>query len=147
VPDLPAPDRLMQWDVLLAIAAGGVLGAEARYGISLALPHSGRQFPWATLLINASGCVAIAILMVVLLDVVENPHRLARPLLGIGILGGYTTFSTFALDVDRLVMDHRPLTAGLYLIATVLACALSVWAATSATRAIAGSPPAPVEPA
>jgi CrcB protein len=111
-----------------------ILAAEARYGLGVALPHTGRQFPWSTLLINASGCLAIGALMVILLEVL-TPHRLARPFLGVGILGGYTTFSTFALDAERLVVDHRPLTALAYLVTTVLVCAAAVWAATAATRA------------
>jgi CrcB protein len=70
--------------------------------------------------------------MVVLLDL-TRPHRLARPFLGVGVLGGYTTYSTFAVDAQRLVLDHRPLLALVYVVATVVSGALAVWAATAVT--------------
>ena len=71
--------------------------------------------------------------MVILLEV-GHPHRLARPFLGVGILGGYTTFSTFSVDTVRLVHAHRPLLALGYVAATVSVGALAVWIATRATR-------------
>jgi len=129
-------------DVVVAVAAGGIVGAEARYGIGLVVPHATREFPWSTVVINASGCLLIGALMVLLLEL-TSPHRLARPFLGVGILGGYTTFSTFAVDVQRLVVLHRPLIALAYLVTTVIACAVAVWISTIATlfagRAVLGS--------
>jgi CrcB protein len=115
-----------QWDLVLAIAAGGVLGAEARYGVGLAFPHSNRQFPWSTVLVNGTGCLAIGVLMVILLEL-TLPHRLARPFLGVGVLGGYTTYSTFAVDTERLLLAHRPLVALGYVAVTVIACAVAVF--------------------
>jgi len=126
--------RPREWDLLAAVAAGGLVGAEARYGVGLLLPHRVGQFPWATVLINASGCVLIGVLMVVLLEL-TTPHRLARPFLGVGILGGYTTFSTFAMDTEQLILAHRPLPALAYLMITMATCAFAVWAATALTRA------------
>ena len=79
-----------------------MLGAEARYGIDRLIPPPATGFPWATLLINVSGCLLIGVLMVLLVEV-WSPHRYARPFLGVGVLGGYTTFSTFAVDAVRLV--------------------------------------------
>lgn len=127
--------RVREWDLLVAIAAGGVVGAEARYGVGLLLPHHRGAFPWATVLINASGCLLIGVLMVVLLELTD-PHRLARPFLGVGILGGYTTFSTFAMDTEQLILDHRALLALLYVLATVVLCAVAVWSATLLTRGL-----------
>jgi CrcB protein len=121
-----------QWDVLVATAAGGILGAEARYGVSSVLPHHDQQFPWATLLINATGCLLIGVLMAVLLEL-PSPHRLARPFLGVGVLGGYTTYSTFAVEVQRLVLHHRPLIALDYAVLTVLTCAGAVWLSSGLT--------------
>jgi len=117
----PTHDRA----AVAAVAAGGVLGAEARYGVGLAWPHASSGFPWSTVLINASGCLCIGALMVVLLEL-TSPHRLARPFLGVGVLGGYTTFSTFTVDVARLVHSHHTALAAGYLAATVLACAAGV---------------------
>ena len=79
--------------VLGAIAVGGVVGAEARYGLGVLLPHRADEWPWATLLTNVSGCLLIGVLMVVIVERIR-PHPLVRPLLGVGVLGGYTTFST-----------------------------------------------------
>lgn len=126
--------RTRQWDLVVAAAAGGVLGAEGRYAVGLAVPHAARQFPWSTVAINASGCLLIGALMVVLLEL-TSPHRLARPFLGVGMLGGYTTYSTFAVDVERLVLVHRPLIALGYVVVTVLACAATVWLSTVVTLA------------
>ena len=89
-------------EVLGAIAAGGVVGAEARYTLGLALPHAVGTWPWSTLLINVSGCLLIGVLMVVITELVK-PHRLLRPFLGVGVLGGYTAFSTYAVDALSLV--------------------------------------------
>lgn len=129
--------RVLEWDLLAAIAVGGVVGAEARYGVGVLLPHRVGQFPWATVLVNATGCALIGVLMVVLLEL-TTPHRLARPFLGVGILGGYTTFSTFAMDVEELLLAHRPLPALAYLVLTMVSCAFAVWAATLLTRLAGG---------
>lgn len=132
-PEQVGETRKREWDLLVAIGAGGVVGAEARYGVGLLLPHHTGQFPWSTVLINASGCFLIGVLMVVLLELTD-PHRLARPFLGVGILGGYTTFSTFATDTEQLILDHRALLALLYVLVTVLCCAVAVWSATLLAR-------------
>jgi CrcB protein len=123
----------MPWDVVLAVAVGGVVGAELRYALSEALPHSASQFPWSTVITNASGSLLLGMLMVLLLEL-TSAHRLLRPFLGVGVLGGYTTFSTFALDVDRLVIAHRPITAAQYVLITVVGCAAAVWAGTVLTQ-------------
>src|SRR3954463_13718444 len=81
----------------LAAAAGGVLGALARWGIGAALPHDAGSWPWATLLVNVTGCALIGVLLAVLLARFPA-HPWLRPFLATGVLGGYTTFSTFAVD-------------------------------------------------
>jgi CrcB protein len=122
--------------VLGAIAVGGIAGAEARYGLGLAIPHDPGRWPWATLLINVSGCALIGVLMVVLLEL-THPHPLVRPLLGVGVLGGYTTFSTYATDVLTLLQDGHPAAAvGYFLLTPVLAVA-AVAAGVGATRSVA----------
>jgi CrcB protein len=128
-------DPARQWDLIAATAAGGILGAEGRYGVSSAVPHHDQQFPWSTLLINTTGCLLIGVLMAVLLEL-PSPHRLARPFLGVGVLGGYTTYSAFAMEVQRLVLHHRPLVALDYAVLTVLACAGAVWLSSALTGRI-----------
>ncbi|MFF5935675.1 CrcB family protein [Streptomyces sp. NPDC012508] len=117
-----------------AVVAGGAVGAAARYGASLAWPTPAGAFPWTTLAVNASGCAAIGVLMVLVIEVGTPPHRLARPFLGTGVLGGFTTFSTYALDTQRLLSAGDAARGVAYMGATVVAAMVAVGAATFATR-------------
>jgi CrcB protein len=140
------PPRL-RLDVLAVIAAGGVLGAEARYGVGVLLPHTGDAWPWSTLLINVSGCVLIGVLMVVITELLYG-HRLVRPFLGVGLLGGYTTFSTATVEALTLVTAGRPGAAVGYLVATPTLAVLGCGVGVVATRLLAGrSPRRPAEAA
>jgi CrcB protein len=127
------PGRL---PVLGAIAVGGVLGAEARYGLGVAWPHLAGNVPWATLVINVSGCVLIGVLMVLITE--RGPvHPLLRPLLGVGVLGGYTTFSTYAVDAVQLVAAGRMASAAGYVLATPVLAVLGVALGTAGARRLA----------
>jgi CrcB protein len=121
--------------ILGAIAVGGALGATARYLVGLAWPTPAGGFPLSTLLINVVGCGLIGILMVVVTDVLTR-QRLLRPFLGTGVLGGFTTFSTYAVDIQQLVTGRHAGTALLYLVTTVVGALLAVRATVSATRAL-----------
>jgi CrcB protein len=121
--------------VLAAIAVGGAIGASARYLVDLAWPAPPGSLPWATMGINVVGCVLIGVLMV-LVSEVWIQQRLLRPFVGTGILGGFTTFSTYAVDIQQLIADGYPGRALLYLAATVIGAVAAVWAATRATRAL-----------
>ena len=103
----------------LLAALGGAVGALARWGVATALPHTRGGWPWATLLVNLTGCLLIGVLLAVLLTRFPTSSRL-RPFLAVGVLGGYTTFSTFAVDVVRLgEAGSWPMASG-YLLASVL---------------------------
>lgn len=132
---VPTRRNAPPWDVLAAIGAGGALGSLARYGLSVALPHSRGQFAVSTFAVNVSGCLLIGILMAVL-TAAADPHRLLRPFLGIGILGGYTTFSTYATETLDLVMTGHPFTGLSYALGTVVAALIAVFAGSEATRAL-----------
>lgn len=81
----------------LLAAVGGGLGALARWAVAEALPHEPGGWPWATLLVNLAGCALLGLLLGLLLA--RFPDRTwLRPLLGTGVLGGFTTFSTFAVE-------------------------------------------------
>ncbi|WP_406053242.1 fluoride efflux transporter CrcB [Kribbella sp. NBC_00889] len=121
--------------VLSVIAAGGAIGAVARYLVGQAWPTPPGSFPWATLVINVVGCGLIGILMVVVSEVLTR-RRLIRPFLGTGVLGGFTTFSTYALDIQQLIAGRHPGTALLYLAATIAGALIAVWATVTATRAL-----------
>jgi CrcB protein len=111
--------------VLGAIAAGGVLGALARAGLQTAFPHPPTGFPWATFGDNVAGCLLIGVLMAVI--TARPPGPLVRPFLGVGVLGGFTTFSTYAVDVQRAMAAGAPGTALAYLVATLVGALLAVW--------------------
>ncbi len=129
--------------VLAGIALGGVVGAIARHAVSLALPSAPTGWPWATLAANVTGCVLIGAFMVLVSAGSPLPtHRLLRPFVGVGVLGGYTTFSTYTVDAVWLVDDGRPLAALAYLIATVVGALAAVLLAVVATRALV-TPTAP----
>jgi CrcB protein len=118
--------------VLLAVAVGGAMGAGARWGVSELVPAAG-GFPWPTLLVNVSGSLLLGVLMVLVVDVYET-HHLVRPFLGVGVLGGFTTFSTYALETRDLLALGEYLLAAAYLVGSVVACLLAVGLALTATR-------------
>lgn len=121
--------------VLVVIAVGGGLGALARYGLTLLLPPLPGQFPWATFFANVLGCLLIGVLMVLITER-WTAHRLIRPFLGVGVLGGFTTFSTYAVEIRGLL---QPGTVGLalaYLAGTFLCSMLAVITGVSVSRAI-----------
>jgi fluoride exporter len=131
--DARRPKAALDPAVLAVIAAGGILGSEARFALGRALPHAAGSWPLATLLINVSGSFALAVLMVVLTEL-TSPHRLLRPFLGVGVLGGYTTFSTAMVDVQQLLRAGRPLPAVGYLLGTALAALLAAWLGATLAR-------------
>ncbi|MES4906422.1 MULTISPECIES: CrcB family protein [unclassified Streptomyces] len=126
-----------QGPVVCAVAVGGAAGAVARYGASLLWPIPAGAFPWTTFLVNAVGCGLIGVLLVLITEV-WAAHRLVRPFFGTGVLGGFTTFSTYAVDIERLVDGGSPATGLVYLVATPLAALAAVWAAVAATRRAMG---------
>lgn len=122
------------WDVTLTIAVGGALGAVARYAIGTAWPHGPDAFPWATFAINAAGCLLIGALMALLTEVAGRPHRLVRPFLGVGVLGGFTTFSTYTVDAQHLISTGHTRLALAYLFGTVAAALAAAQLGIVATR-------------
>jgi fluoride exporter len=126
-----------QWPVVAVVAVGGAVGASARYGAGLRWPGEEGGFPWTTFWVNVTGCFVIGVLMVLVTEV-WTPHRLVRPFFGTGVLGGFTTFSTYAVDLQRLLDAGRPRTALAYLAATLVAALAAVWLAATLTRVCAG---------
>jgi fluoride exporter len=125
---------------LAAIAVGGGIGSVARYLLSVAFP-AGPGFPWAIFAVNVSGCFCLGVLMIYLLDV-WPPHRYLRPFLAVGLIGGYTTFSTYAGGVLTLLIGKAPATADAYALTSVFAALVAVWFGLKAGRAAALLPSA-----
>jgi CrcB protein len=105
--------------VLIAIALGGALGTVVRFLLDSAFSDSARQFPTTTLLINVSGSLAIG-LLVPLVDNFSPRAALLRPFLIVGILGGWTTYSTLAVDAVLLGKDGHTAAGLLSLAATLI---------------------------
>jgi CrcB protein len=103
----------------LLAALGGALGALARWALAEAVPSSPAGWPWATLLVNLTGCFLIGALLAALAARSPEPSW-ARPFLGVGVLGGYTTYSTFAVEVIELVDTGAALLASGYVLASVV---------------------------
>jgi fluoride exporter len=115
--------------LLGAVACGGVLGALARYGLGVVLPHG----PWTILVVNVTGCFLIGVLAA-LIDTALTDAALPRAFLGTGFLGGYTTFSTYVVDIQRFLDEGRPAVALLYLFGTLLPALVAVAAGAALTR-------------
>lgn len=89
------------WTRVLMLSAGGVVGVNARYWLGVWVNGwASPRFPWATFVVNVSGSFAIGFLTVIMAHWL--PHPAARLLVVTGILGGYTTFSTYAYDSAAL---------------------------------------------
>ena len=135
LPEQRAELSRLPWVVIAVIAAGGAIGALGRYGLDVAFPPARTGFPWATFTINVVGSFLIGVL-VVMITKVWHSHRLTRPFLGVGVLGGFTTFSTYVVDIQRLVNADAPAIALLYLFATVAAALIAVFAGVSITESV-----------
>lgn len=111
----------------LFIGLGGFLGSISRYWLS-ALIHkfAGMNFPYGTLTVNVIGCFAIGLLMTMFQEhFVENPN--IRLFLIIGVLGGFTTFSSFSFDTLALMKAGNFLSAGVNIVASVTVCLMATW--------------------
>jgi fluoride exporter len=113
----------------MLVAAGGALGAVMRHTVGRFIgPPVGPSIPWNTLVVNASGGFLIGLLLV--LSARFGLPGWWRPLIAVGVLGGYTTFSTFSMEVVDLALQGRFLMAASYaggsLVAAVGACGVGV---------------------
>jgi len=121
---------------LILIGAGAMAGASARYGLSRAIVSPPGRFPWATWVTNVSGSFAIGVVLVVLLHAGTRFEPLV-PLLVTGLLGAYTTFSTFSVETVDLVRRHHAITAAAYVAASLIAGIAAAWVGITAARAFA----------
>lgn len=124
---------------LLAVAAGGALGAVARFLLGEWVTSlTGEHFPWGIFTVNALGSLLIGILFVILVE--QNPNAgIWRSLLMVGFLGAFTTFSTFSLQTLALLETGRWLMAASYAFGSLMVCVLAVAVGVGITRAVSGS--------
>ena len=123
---------------LAAVFVGGALGTLARYLLAAHHPAAVGAFPWVTLLVNLSGSFAIG-LLVALTEHLAPRLAVARPLLMVGFLGGWTTYSTLAVDATLLAKHGDVVTCLAYLLATVAGGLALVVAGHTLARRTTGS--------
>jgi CrcB protein len=122
--------------VIVGVALGGALGASARYSLDrLIEERSEAVFPWATFVINVTGCVLIGILTVQLVDRHHIPAWI-RVGVVVGVIGGYTTFSTFSQESFSLFESRDFGVALAYIAGSVIVGILAVYAGTLLGRAV-----------
>jgi len=109
--------------VFALVALGGATGACARYGLSTAFPDTGTSFPWTTFAINVVGSFLLALLPA---SAAVRRHTHLPPLLGTGVLGGFTTLSTYSEQTRALLSGGRVGTGLLYLVGTLAVCLVAV---------------------
>jgi fluoride exporter len=105
----------------VAVGLGGALGSMARHGVSVVVTRfGGHATPWSTLIVNVAGCAAIGVLAGLVASGRLAMAPATRVFVFVGILGGFTTFSSFGFDTFTLVREGRPAAAAVNVVAQVL---------------------------
>lgn len=124
---------------LLLVATGGALGACLRYGVGRwALATLGPDFPWGTWGVNIIGGMAMGFLAGILARIDAGGEGL-RLLLGVGLLGGFTTFSAFSLELYTMITRGEALLAGAYAVSSVAGSVVALLAGVWLARLLAGA--------
>jgi CrcB protein len=124
------------WPPVLLVALGGGLGSALRFGVGrLALDAFGPGFPFGTWAVNIIGGLAMGLLAGWLARIGEGGEPL-RLLLGVGVLGGFTTFSAFSLEVFTMVSRAELALAGAYAVSSVAGSVLAVLAGVWLMRSV-----------
>ena len=120
--------------MVLAIAAGGAIGSAARYGTMIWVARwLGAAFPYGTIAVNILGAFVMGV-VIELLALVWSPGEAMRAFLTIGVLGGYTTFSTFTLDTWMMIERGEFGLVFLYVLSSVVLCLAALLAGLQVTR-------------
>jgi CrcB protein len=135
----PEPGRTRHLDVLALVALGGGLGSVARYGLARAWATPVGGFPWATFTANVLGSLLLGALMVYVVEI-WPPSRYRRPFLGVGVLGGFTTFSTYMNETRGLIATGHLSLADAYALTSLIAGLAAVWTGIALVRRLAGLP-------
>lgn len=113
--------------VVLAVAAGGAVGSVLRFWMATGV-HAlvGRSFPYGTLAVNVLGCLLMGFLFVLFLERLSNDAVLRAGIL-IGVLGGFTTFSSFSIETFNLIEQGEHLKAAMNMVASLVLCVAATW--------------------
>lgn len=120
-----------RWMIVLVVGAGGAIGANLRWGTARVIAgFAPSEFPWATLVINVSGSFLIGCVLATLAARASRASeaRLTRLFLATGVLGAYTTFSTFAYETVRLAQRGDLWLAAIYVVTSVALSVIACWA-------------------
>jgi CrcB protein len=121
-------------NMVLLVAAGGAAGSVARYLMASAVQKAtGWEFPLGTVLVNVVGCFLIGLLYVWLVAR-HDPREDLRGLLIVGVMGGFTTFSSFSLETVTLMLNGSYANAVLNVVVSVVACLGGTWLAITLAR-------------
>jgi CrcB protein len=120
------------WLLYLAVLAGGMLGGTTRYLIGVALPSEPGEIPWGIVLVNVLGAFVISLLLAGWSRRGHVAHPW-RPFLATGLLGSFTTWSTFIVDTYEMLVAGRDLLASVFVVGAtavgILAAGAGWWAA------------------
>lgn len=120
---------------LALVMGGGALGSGARYLVAV---FAEKQLPvtffWGTFIVNVVGSALLGVFMAMGLGEAPRLSAEARLLLGVGVMGGFTTYSTFNAEVLKALQAGAPAKAAIYVAATVGVCLLGAWAGFSIAR-------------
>ena len=115
----------------LVIGLGGALGSMLRFGlgtwIDTTVSKAGQLFPWGTIVVNITGCFVIGVIAGVSMGDRALISPLTRSFIMIGILGGYTTFSSFSLQTLTLAQNNQWGAATANVLISVVLCLIGVW--------------------
>jgi len=124
---------------ILVIAAGGAVGASLRFIVSNAVYSiAGRDFPYGTLTVNVLGSLLMGILYVLLVERVAFAVEW-RAFLMIGVLGAFTTFSTFSIETMLLIESGDHMRALLNMLVSVVLCVMATWVGVVGFRQVYGA--------
>jgi fluoride exporter len=123
---------------ILAIAAGGACGTLSRYGISRAVITPVDGFPWSTLSVNVVGSFVLGATLTLVTER-WRPTRFVRPFVAIGFCGGFTTYSTFSVEIAQRIHDGRVTLAMLYLAMSLILGLVAAGGGVVAARGRGGS--------
>jgi len=120
---------------LAAVFAGGAIGTLARAGLATATAPQPGHWPWATFVVNIAGAFILGFVTTRLLERLP-PSAYRRPLLGTGLCGGLTTFSTMQVETLQMIQRHHYALAATYTVVSVAAGLLAVYVATALVRKV-----------
>jgi CrcB protein len=126
----------MNPQVLMFVGLGGAIGAIGRFVVMSAVGHASHTgFPWSTLTVNVVGALVLGAVLE-LSALAWSPSPEIRALVVIGVLGAFTTFSTFSMDLYYLLDRGAIINAVLYAVGSVVVCLVAFWAGMSLLRMV-----------